>query len=307
MYGLDINFLKDRPDYNPQIAVTSSQPALDPASKLPIIIGGAVGLVALAGTGGAWLFFQSRNSSLTEEKTKVEQELANQQKDQQSLAQINGEINAVKAQTQSLASVFTQIKPWSALLQEIRDLTPPGVQIINIAQSTVPNPPPPLKPISTATPAPAPAPAPAPTATPAPAPAPTATPAPAPAAPAAPPVPTNTSQVDITGTARSFDEVNDFVLTLKKSRFFRADKTTLLSANLVPNTTQVQILKRKKDQVPSFTVELPEVVTYRIQTLVSDIPASDLIKELDKNGAVGLVTRLKTLQEILKPKGDIKK
>ncbi|NEQ18297.1 MAG: fimbrial assembly protein, partial [Moorea sp. SIO3E2] len=41
---------------------------------------------------------------------------------------------------------------------------------------------------------------------------------------------------------------------------------------------------------------LPKVVEYTIKTQLSDIPASEILKELDRKGAVGLVTRIRNLQ-----------
>jgi type IV pilus assembly protein PilN len=50
-------------------------------------------------------------------------------------------------------------------------------------------------------------------------------------------------------------------------------------------------------------LELPKIVTYKIQTSIKRIPSADLIRELERKGAVGLVTRLKSLQQqqVIKP------
>jgi type IV pilus assembly protein PilN len=42
---------------------------------------------------------------------------------------------------------------------------------------------------------------------------------------------------------------------------------------------------------------LPKVVEYKIQTSLKRIPSADLIRELERKGAVGLVTRLRSLQQ----------
>jgi type IV pilus assembly protein PilN len=45
------------------------------------------------------------------------------------------------------------------------------------------------------------------------------------------------------------------------------------------------------------------MVEYKIQTTLKRIPASDLMRELERKGAVGLVARLKSLQQqqVIKP------
>lgn len=96
--------------------------------------------------------------------------------------------------------------------------------------------------------------------------------------------------------ARTYEEVNDFVLRIKRSRFFKKEQTVLMSADLSPMTI-IRDDKQQKKSAIDFEVKVPDMVNFRIQTLVTDLPASELIKELEKNRADGLVTRLKVLQE----------
>jgi type IV pilus assembly protein PilN len=107
------------------------------------------------------------------------------------------------------------------------------------------------------------------------------------------------AQLEISGLARSFDEVNYFLLTLQRSPFLKNNETQLMSAELVknPNRVQVNVPGNRTQQGATVTYELPKTVQYKIQTTVSDVPASELLRELDRKGAVGLVTRIRTLQE----------
>lgn len=47
---------------------------------------------------------------------------------------------------------------------------------------------------------------------------------------------------------------------------------------------------------PEVSVNLSQGVKYRLTTNLSNVPASQLVRELEKKGSVGLVTRLKTLE-----------
>ncbi len=287
MYSLDINFLKDRSPEEQGGGGGGRQPS-QPINKIPILIGLGVAIVPLLGVGGFWLFVQKQTNDLAAEKDRLEANLQAQIKDQTELNNLLTETNQAKFETQSLANIFTQVKPWSALLEELREITPEGIQIKSLAQTIVPNPnyaPPPP-------PAAAPPPAPPPT--------PGAPPAPPPAAAPPPPpppistIPPTTSQIDITGVARSYEEVNDFVLRIKKSRFFKKEQTVLMSADLSPVNL---LLDQQQKKTIDLDAKISDMVNFRIQTLVTDSPASDLIKELQKNRADGLVTRLKVLEE----------
>jgi type IV pilus assembly protein PilN len=127
-----------------------------------------------------------------------------------------------------------------------------------------------------------------------------------PAPPLSPDVPT--TKLDITGTAKSFEEVNNFILTLKQSAFFNPDETQLITAGLM---APVMVERPKiatatpvaSSSVPTTTetkpnrLELPRLVEYKIQTTLKRVPATDLMRELERKGAVGLVARLRTLQQ----------
>jgi len=268
MYSLDINFLNDRPDIRPQ--VQGNKPKQKPAAMTPLILGVALGLLLPGVVGGLWFFVQQQTAKLETRQAELDSQLASLQIQQDKIKQLNDEIAKVQGETNDLASVFNQIKPWSAMLQDIRERIPLGVQIQTIEQTE-----------DTASAAASPAPdAQAPNAQ--------ATSAPSP-----------TMKLAISGSARSFDEVNYFLLTLQRSPFFKSDETQLVKAELVqnPNKVEVTVPQNKTQSDATVTYTLPKTVDYQIQTSLSDIPASELLRELDRKGAVGLVTRIRTLQE----------
>jgi len=272
MYSLDINFLNDRPDIRPQ--VQGNKPKQKPAAMTPLILGVALGLLLPGVVGGLWFFVQQQTAQLETRQAELDSQLASLQIQQDKIKQLNDEIAKVQGETNDLASVFNQIKPWSAMLQDIRERVPVGVQIQTIQQTE-----------DTTSAAPTPAASPSPDAQ---APNAQATSAPSP-----------TMKLAISGSARSFDEVNYFLLTLQRSPFFKSDETQLVKAELVQNANKVEVTvpQNKTQSDATVTYTLPKTVDYQIQTTLSDIPASELLRELDRKGAVGLVTRIRTLQE----------
>jgi type IV pilus assembly protein PilN len=326
MYSLDINLLSERPEYQSgkQTQFTSKSSIASPKfSKVPLFIGAGVTVLSLLAIGGGWMWTGQQTTQLEAKQQELDKKLGSLQAQDRQLQQINGEVTQVTDRNQALAGVFNQIQPWSAVLQDLRESIPQGVQIANVAQSEVkfsgatPPPPPPPPPggaklldkISGSANPEIPKPSPTPGASPATAavpsdPASAATPASAPTATLPNDVPT--TKLDITGTAKSFDEVNNFMLTLKQSAFFNPDDTQLLSASLggsVPLTKMTPVA----GQIPTEQelaaaermshLELPKVVEYKIQTSLKRVPAADAIRELERKGAVGLVTRLRSLQQ----------
>jgi type IV pilus assembly protein PilN len=265
-------------------AGTKSPRTKPTAAMTPLYVGVAIGLLLPALVGGLLFFLQQQIAQKEQQKAALDTELGRLQIEEKKVAQLNDEITKVNEETTALASVFNQIKPWSAMLQDIRERIPPGVQISNIQQVV--------------------APAPAPAANAQPANAKGAKPANAKGANAAAPnanapkTPPQITKLEINGTARSFDDVNYFLLTLQRSSFFKGNETQLVGAQLVNNPTRVEVPQTTRTSgAAQDRYELPKVVQYKIQTSLSDIPASELLRELDRKGAVGLVTRIRTLQE----------
>ncbi|KGF73429.1 hypothetical protein DO97_20385 [Neosynechococcus sphagnicola sy1] len=291
MYGLDINFLSDRLE-RPEASGGIIR-AVNPESPVPLIAGIATGVLLPVVVGGLWLLLQNQNSNLEQQQAELDNQLKNLTTQLKDVAAIRSQISQVTGDTDALVGIFNQIKPWSALLQDIRDRTPPGIQIAAVKQTE----PPPVPVVST--PSPSPSASPKAAAAGAPATPAAATPA-APATPAPPPPPPPIANLEISGVARSFSDINDFILILQQSPFLQTGTTRLIKADLIDNPTQVDL--SKAPLATGAIVKMPKVVAYTIQTSLSDVPASELISELNRNGAVGLVSRIETL----KTKGVIK-
>jgi type IV pilus assembly protein PilN len=356
MYSIDINLLRERAEFQTGVQTDfAGNTTIAPSkySKVPMYIGIGAAVLALLSAGGGWFWLDQQTTQLEAKQKELDLKLGSLKAQDARLVELNGQVTQVTDEAQSFASVFNQVQPWSAVLQDLRESIPQGVQIFNVTQSevkftpsaatavtaapvpsgglvkkisTVPDPE--AKPAASPAPSTAPSPAASPAATAggvttyptledsiaARMPKSGSTPAPAPIVPAAPlaaDVPT--TKLDITGTAKSFDEVNNFILTLKQSAFFNPDETQLVTAGLmaavpvtgpvvpadpnkVTSTTSTVVVKPKK-------LELPPLVEYKIQTSLKRIPAADLIRELERKGAVGLVARLKSLQQqqVIKP------
>ncbi|MEE3718391.1 PilN domain-containing protein [Tumidithrix elongata RA019] len=87
--------------------------------------------------------------------------------------------------------------------------------------------------------------------------------------------------IKLDGQATTYNELNDFMLLLQSSRFLDSSKTRLVSAILIPAT---------KDKPFS-------AVSYKIETSVTAENSAQLLPELQKAGADGLVTRVNLLQQ----------
>lgn len=271
MYTLDINFLNDRPDLLAQEVRRASSASGQQIDKKPIIIGAGVALALNALVGGAWFIFAQQNSALQEELTVLTNTLDSKGQQVQALDKINAETEQTTKEADALATVFNQIKPWSALTLELGELMQvSGVRITTIEQTEP-------EPVAAAAPAAAPPPG---------------SPAPA-AAPATP----ETAKLVISGLANSFTQINDFLLLLNQSPFFDAENTKLISAELKDNATQLVSTSNQNADGGTAKPQLQPVVEYKIETNLSTANASELLSELEKNGAAGLVNRIKTLQQ----------
>jgi len=248
MYSLDVNFLKDRrPTTSVQRRSSSPMPA---GSLLPLFIGIGVAVVLPGLAGGALWFIQGQTAQLDDKIAQLDQE--NKRLDAQigDLKKIQAETAQIQGETKSLVSVFDQIRPWSATLQDLRDRIPQGAQIETMKQIAA-------------------------------------------AAPEKGQPPGNPAGgVEMTGLAHSFNEVNDFLLSLQQSRFFKPTETKIITAELVNAPLPVGLTLP-----PGVIYKPPQIVKYTIQSTLSDIPASELIGELEAKGTKGLVTRIRTMQD----------
>lgn len=304
MYSLDINFLKDRPDYQPASGGKKG-PAMQVGDRTALMTGAGVGLLLPVVIGGWWFFTQLENGKLQKELEGKEAKSAQVATLKKQVDDLNAEATQIEQETQALASLFnTTLKPVSAILQDVRDRVPSNLYISQLQQTIAVDPA--AQQAIAAQQQAAAAAAPPPAAPPA-AGAPGAAPPPA-AAPPAPPLPPweiFSQKVEIQGTAKSFDEVNDFLLTLKQSPFFDEKEIKIVQADLVENPLQNNVVlapvnpqqqtnNQSAPQAPE--VELPKVVQYKIETAVNKATAAEVVRELNRKGAIGLATRIQTLQ-----------
>ncbi len=251
MYSLDINFLKDRPEYGAVEAAPRQSAAATGA--LPLILGLLVGLVPVAAAFGGLFFLQNQSATLTAESATLDATLADLQKSQEEATAINQQVEAVNSVTTDFINVFNLIKPWSAVLQSLSDQVPSGVQLNTIKETE--------------------------------------------------------TGLTITGLAQSHDQVNDFILSLQRSPLFDAKAVTLTGSKLVDNPTKVTLQEPEAEaggqaqEQPIIEVELPQVVEYGIAASFTTVGASEILKELDSKGAVGLVARIEALRDsgVLQP------
>ena len=243
MYPLDINFLKDR-GFDDAVETVSQAPK-KPApitEKIPIVVGGIIAIVLPLLSFNYARSFEAKQAEAQSQIAEVEAQIAKRQGENQSLEQMQTQVQAAQAETQALVRVFDKIRPWSAILQEVRERTPPGVQVDSLSQSGS----------------------------------------------------GNDISLQISGSARSYDEVNDFVLFLQRSPFFA--RNGIILGNV--NTGDLSIEITNQEEIPdnvSFTI--PEGVKYNITAQLNNLPPSDLIKELQEKGSIGVLTRLKTLEQ----------
>ena len=270
MYGLDINFLNDRTQ-------RPSEAGLRPVGQVqsdprPYYIGAAVAVALVALTGGAWAVFSSQNADLEKQKVSLDSQLTvlkGQLADAQTYTQ---QVSQIESENQALATVFDRIKPWSAVLQDVRDRVPNGVQIDTIEQLTAP--------------AAAAAPAPSPSASP--------TDGASPVTPIEPEIPP--PRISISGKARSFNDVNDFLLTLQRSPFLQGKDVKIVTSSLIDNPTQVEFSSPPAGS-GEIKVQLPKVVEYKIEGNFTDLTASELLQDLERTLSVGLATRIQALRD----------
>ena len=305
MYSLDINFLNDRPDYKPVAAKSSAKKSSGGAKdQLPIYGATLFAIGIIASVMGAWWWATNQNTRLATEQATLDQELATLNTQANTIKAINAETDKVTAEYKALAGVFDQIKPWSAMLQDLSVRTPAGVQIAKIEQID-PSP----SPVVAATPSPAATPAASPGASPSPA-SPTPAAAATPAAAPTPVLPQQAAKVQISGIASTFAQVNDFMLLVQRYPFFLNTDTKLLAATLKNNPTQLQLRNHNAAAAAAELPELRPVVEYKIETTLSPTGASELLPELRSKQADGLAIRIETLQQkgVLEPqKPEVKK
>ncbi len=243
MYSLDVNFLKDRGlDNATETEGKVSQQPGSLAGYIPIGVGALVMIIFPLLSWSHARSFETKQVQTEAEIQKIDAEIAKIQGENRSLEEIQQQLDKAKIETQALVSVFDKIRPWSAIVKEVGDRTPPGVQVESLTQNGS----------------------------------------------------GEGLQLRISGLARSYNDVNDFVLFLQRSSFFDPQKIVLGSANQTSLNVEVS---NQEDLPDNISLTLPEVVKYSITAQLANKPTSELVEELERKGAVGVVTRLKTLEQ----------
>jgi type IV pilus assembly protein PilN len=128
MFTIDINFLKDRQGAE---GAGEAQPIADVNW---LIGGGVVAFVLVASTLGAYFYYNSESQKLQKELDQLavqEKQLDNEIAD---IKAKEAEITKIDQQTQKLLTLFVGDVPSSAILQDIRERTPPNVKIESFTQ-----------------------------------------------------------------------------------------------------------------------------------------------------------------------------
>ncbi len=104
----------------------------------------------------------------------------------------------------------------------------------------------------------------------------------------------------LSGNAESYEDVNDFMLTLGGSSFFEKEGVVLQEATLADDPTKVEV-KTSGENAPQVKVEPAQVVNYTINapfaewTYQGEAGETTLVN-LSSLGAEGLVTRIEELK-----------
>ncbi|MFM2312094.1 MAG: hypothetical protein RLZZ04_1370 [Cyanobacteriota bacterium] len=277
MYNLDINFLRDRSpresiDLNRGLA-KKKEPSL--ADKIPLALGACAFVLAPATTFMYLKNVQASTGDVNTEIQQIESEIADLGNQNKKIEAADAELKKVEQETAALVGVFEKIKPWAAIMQEVSDRTPPGVLVESMQQTAI-KPPvaPAAEPVvlvgSGKTPKPKD----------------DATKPPAPVVP-------DEIGINLTGVARTYEDVNDFVLFLQRSPFFKSQQVRLNDATMTSFPVEIA----NEDEVPKdATLEIPEGVKFSISAQLNNVPASELKAEIAKKGSIGLATRLNTLK-----------
>ncbi|MEM9220103.1 MAG: PilN domain-containing protein [Cyanobacteria bacterium P01_F01_bin.150] len=252
MYSLDINFLNDREDRSYEVESGGSLGGSQ-INWAPAIFGLLVGLVPLGLVLIGWGVMQRDTARLDAQRAELQAEVDKQGKVAEVVAAAEARAAEAEDSAAALITVFDQIKPWSAMMANVRETIPGGVQVQTIQQSS--------EEIDGQT----------------------------------------RQKVELQGVALSFDDVNDFVLVLRRSPFLDPENTALISSSRIDNPETINL---SEDAPQGIEVRQPKVVQYTISSVLSDRPASELLAELESTLAVGLTSRIQTIQN-LQEQGDL--
>lgn len=137
MFTPDINFLKERPQ-DPRTG--GGEVFIDEPRSSGGLLGGAgaiaVGFLAAVIALGAWagtnLYLGNRLSALETEDAQIQRDLDASTADLQNLQAQDQELQGILARTEAFRTFFSQVQPWSAILEDLRDRIPPDVWVTSI-------------------------------------------------------------------------------------------------------------------------------------------------------------------------------
>ncbi|MGD1852946.1 MAG: PilN domain-containing protein [Leptolyngbyaceae cyanobacterium] len=255
MYSIDINFLNDREE-RPVLATQSAAVVRQPSGdRTPIAIGLGVMVAALAGVGGFFGLLKYQESTMQSREAELDAQLVELQAKLDQVDRIRAETEAARAESRALAGVFTKIRPWSAIVKDIQNRIPTRTQLSQVTQTAGEAVPPET---------------------------------------GGEPVVPEAGGITINGTACSFDDVNDFLLTLKSSPFLESE-----TVKLNTSTLGGAVLGRCPGEAQRD--EPTELVNYTIASNIKSVSTEQfdrLLAELENQQAsVGLSSRLKALLE----------
>ncbi|MEM6423763.1 MAG: PilN domain-containing protein [Cyanobacteria bacterium P01_C01_bin.73] len=252
MYGVDINFLSDREVRQAPIG-PSPGPAPGPeVDRRPLFLGIGAAVAALAIVGGYYGYLKYEESRLNARQEELDAELAALASQLQEVRIIQAQTATIQAENAAWVSIFEQVRPWSALLQDSRDRIPGRAQITSVQQT-------PGLSIEVEG--------------------------------LEEPVPPENGGVQVLGTACSYNDVNDFFLTLQRSPFLDGETTELVQASL---GDEVEGRCPGEGAAADDTTQLVE---YTISSNINNVRASELLQILEQKGTVGLVARIRALQQ----------
>jgi type IV pilus assembly protein PilN len=256
MYSLDINFLNDRSDQPFEGGSGTPQPSGSPMVWLPVIGGALIGIVLPILMLLVKGVVENQGRKLTGNRDGLNAQLADLQSQVAQADILEGEVAQIEADIVALASVFSKVQPVSAIIQEISNRMPGGLQLdrfqTNAAQEA--------------------------------------------------------TTVQLSGTALSYEALNDFLLVLRQSSFLDAEEVNLQASQRTDTERAFSINTPTEDEegnaidpelLPQITIDLPYVVEYQITAQLSDASVldSDILEELRGLQAEGLVNRIEVLQE----------
>ncbi|MEO0457949.1 MAG: PilN domain-containing protein [Cyanobacteria bacterium P01_A01_bin.114] len=238
-----------------QIEVAQAPPPGARGDRRPLYIGLGVMIAALAGVGGFWGLLKYQEQDLLQQQAELDAQLVELQQKLAQVDTIRQQTAAVRAESRALAGVFEKIRPWSAIVKDVQNRIPTRTQLALVQQTEGKAPLP---------------------------------------NDGSEPVPPPAGGLSVSGTACSFDDVNDFMLTLKNSPFLVGETVELQDSSLGE-----EVLGRCSGDAERD--EPLKLVNYTIIGNIESVPVDQLdrlLAELEnQQSSVGLASRIKALLE----------